>query len=102
MSTRTAVGGCEVNDPEDPGNLQLDWLEVQLATFRSRGMQVTCLLTIRRHHFGCWRYLTIWAFAGVDQWSRTAVREQLSLGMRERSFTANQLVCIASHLRDFY
>ena len=35
-----AVGGCEPKDPQDPGNLQLDWLEVQLKTFRSRDMQV--------------------------------------------------------------
>ncbi|KAA1466378.1 hypothetical protein DENSPDRAFT_831193 [Dentipellis sp. KUC8613] len=35
-----AVGGCEFNDPDDPGNLQFDWLEVQLETFRKRGMQV--------------------------------------------------------------
>ncbi|THG95806.1 hypothetical protein EW026_g5912 [Hermanssonia centrifuga] len=40
FDSNTAVGGCEVKDPEDPGNLQYDWLEVQLATFRSRGMQV--------------------------------------------------------------
>ena len=36
-----AVGGCERKDPQDPGNLQLDWLEVQLQIFRSRGMQVS-------------------------------------------------------------
>ncbi|KAF7971117.1 hypothetical protein HWV62_22052 [Athelia sp. TMB] len=36
----TAVGGCEFTDPEDAGNLQLDWLEVQLETFRKRKMQV--------------------------------------------------------------
>ncbi|THH14677.1 hypothetical protein EW146_g5681 [Bondarzewia mesenterica] len=35
-----AVGGCEYNDPNDPGNLQFDWLEVQLELFRERGMQV--------------------------------------------------------------
>lgn len=35
-----AVGGCEPKSPQDPGNLQLDWLEVQLKTFRSRNMQV--------------------------------------------------------------
>ncbi|TCD66989.1 Endopolyphosphatase [Steccherinum ochraceum] len=35
-----AVGGCEARDSEDPGNLQLDWLEVQLTMFRSKGMQV--------------------------------------------------------------
>lgn len=35
-----AVGGCIMKEPEDPGNLQLDWLEVQLKLFRSRGMQV--------------------------------------------------------------
>ncbi|OSX60399.1 hypothetical protein POSPLADRAFT_1066706 [Postia placenta MAD-698-R-SB12] len=35
-----AVGGCEPGEHEDPGNLQLDWLEVQLQAFRRRGMQV--------------------------------------------------------------
>lgn len=40
FDSNSAVGGCEAKDPEDPGNLQLDWLEVQLQSFRSRGMQV--------------------------------------------------------------
>ncbi|KAJ7228655.1 endopolyphosphatase, partial [Mycena pura] len=35
-----AVGGCEFKDREDAGNLQFDWLEVQLKGFRARGMQV--------------------------------------------------------------
>lgn len=35
-----AVGGCEYPDKEDPGNLQFDWLEVQLDGFRERNMQV--------------------------------------------------------------
>jgi len=35
-----AVGGCSFNEPDDPGNLELDWLEVQLKIFRDRGMQV--------------------------------------------------------------
>jgi len=35
-----AVGGCEFNDRDDPGNLQFDWLAVQLKSFRSRNMQV--------------------------------------------------------------
>ncbi|KAI0003083.1 endopolyphosphatase [Russula compacta] len=35
-----AVGGCEHRDPDDPGNLQFDWLEVQLKLFRRRGIQV--------------------------------------------------------------
>ncbi|KAF5387835.1 hypothetical protein D9615_000419 [Tricholomella constricta] len=35
-----AVGGCGFKDPSDPGNLQLDWLEVQLNGYRSRDMQV--------------------------------------------------------------
>ncbi|KAK7695800.1 hypothetical protein QCA50_000438 [Cerrena zonata] len=39
-TSNKAVGGCDAKDPEDPGNLQYDWLEVQLQTFRSRGMQV--------------------------------------------------------------
>jgi hypothetical protein len=34
------VGGCEYKDPEDPGNLEFDWLEVQLKAFRERGIQV--------------------------------------------------------------
>ena len=35
-----AVGGCEHSDPQDPGNLEFDWLEVQLQMFRERKMQV--------------------------------------------------------------
>ncbi|KAF8076398.1 endopolyphosphatase, partial [Lyophyllum atratum] len=35
-----AVGGCGFHDPDDPGNLQIDWLEVQLKTYRHRNMQV--------------------------------------------------------------
>ncbi|KAL7282436.1 hypothetical protein ACG7TL_003907 [Trametes sanguinea] len=38
--SNTAVGGCARTQPQDPGNLQLDWLEVQLQMFRERGMQV--------------------------------------------------------------
>ncbi|KAI0650721.1 Metallo-dependent phosphatase-like protein [Trametes meyenii] len=38
--SNTAVGGCARSDPQDPGNLELDWLEVQLQMFRERGMQV--------------------------------------------------------------
>ncbi len=34
------MGGCEHSDPQDPGNLELDWLEVQLRLFRDRKMQV--------------------------------------------------------------
>ena len=39
-SHRLAVGGCEYKQPNDPGNLQLDWLEVQLELFRDRGTKV--------------------------------------------------------------
>lgn len=35
-----AVGGCDYADPNDPGNIHLDWLEEQLESFRSRQMQV--------------------------------------------------------------
>ncbi|TRM67571.1 Metallo-dependent phosphatase-like protein [Schizophyllum amplum] len=35
-----AVGGCEYGDLTDPGNLELDWLAVQLQNFRQRGMHV--------------------------------------------------------------
>lgn len=34
------VDGCEYKDDEDPGNLQLDWMDVQLGLFRRRGMKV--------------------------------------------------------------
>ncbi|KAF4619842.1 hypothetical protein D9613_005070 [Agrocybe pediades] len=34
------VGGCAFKEPNDPGNLEIDWLEVQLEMFRERGMQV--------------------------------------------------------------
>ena len=37
---RVAVGGCEYKDGTDPGNLQFDWLDVQLGLFRERKMQV--------------------------------------------------------------
>lgn len=36
----TAVGGCQYREQDDPGNLQLDWLDVQLDIFRRRGIQV--------------------------------------------------------------
>lgn len=51
LDNAPAVGGCEAKDPQDPGNLQLDWMEVQLQEFRSRGMQVsrkTCVLNAWR------------------------------------------------------
>ncbi|KAH8830912.1 endopolyphosphatase [Flagelloscypha sp. PMI_526] len=35
-----AVEGCPYLDPLDPGNLELDWLDVQLELYRSRGMKV--------------------------------------------------------------
>ncbi|KAK0468387.1 Metallo-dependent phosphatase-like protein [Desarmillaria tabescens] len=35
-----AVGGCLTKEPDDPGNLQFDWLEVQLKLYRARNMQV--------------------------------------------------------------
>ncbi|KAF9009052.1 Metallo-dependent phosphatase-like protein [Cyathus striatus] len=35
-----AISGCPYLDRDDPGNLQFDWLEVQLKMYRERGMQV--------------------------------------------------------------
>lgn len=35
---RAEVGG----ENADPGNLELDWFEVQLGLFRSRGTKVCC------------------------------------------------------------
>lgn len=43
---RPAVGGCEYAQPNDPGNLQLDWLEVQLDVFRNKGISVSTAYTI--------------------------------------------------------
>jgi hypothetical protein len=37
-----AVGGCEWTDRNDAGNLEFDWLEVQLTEFRRRGVHVSC------------------------------------------------------------
>ena len=37
----TAVGGCEYGDKDDPGNLEFDWLEVQLERYLERNMQVS-------------------------------------------------------------
>jgi len=34
------VAGCPFKELNDPGNLQIDWLEVQLEEYRNRGMQV--------------------------------------------------------------
>ncbi|KAF8529018.1 hypothetical protein BU17DRAFT_73241 [Hysterangium stoloniferum] len=35
-----AVEGCTWKDTSDPGNLEFDWMEVQLGLFRDRGMKV--------------------------------------------------------------
>jgi hypothetical protein len=37
---RLVVSGCPFTEPNDPGNLQIDWMEVQLEMYRKRGMQV--------------------------------------------------------------
>jgi hypothetical protein len=34
------VSGCLYKDRNDPGNLQFDWLEVQLDMYRKAGLQV--------------------------------------------------------------
>jgi len=36
----TVVSGCPYKNRNDPGNLQFDWLEVQLDTYRKEGLQV--------------------------------------------------------------
>lgn len=43
-----AVGGCEYKDPGDAGNLEFDWLEVQLEMFRSRDMKVSAFWFSKR------------------------------------------------------
>ena len=39
------MNGCPYRDREDAGNLELDWLEVQLKMYRDRNMQV-CVLKL--------------------------------------------------------
>ena len=39
---RTVVDGCK-DGSNEPGALEFDWLEVQLDSFRERGMQVGCV-----------------------------------------------------------
>lgn len=41
--TIPVVSGCAFIEPNDPGNLQIDWVEVQLEMYRNRGMQVRVL-----------------------------------------------------------
>jgi hypothetical protein len=41
-----AVGGCQYGDGDDPGNLQFDWLEVQLKQFRDRNILVSMWLNL--------------------------------------------------------
>ncbi|KAG5343116.1 hypothetical protein C0989_000106 [Termitomyces sp. Mn162] len=41
-----AVGGCGFHDRNDPGNLEFDWLEVQLRMYRQRNMQFSFLESI--------------------------------------------------------
>ena len=66
MSTPIAVGGCDPKDPEDPGNLQLDWLEVQLTMFRRRGMQV-CAFPLTDVQLVCGPLdAHVYVFVGVD------------------------------------
>jgi len=38
-----AITGCVYKEPNDPGNLQFDWLEVQLDMYRARNMQARSL-----------------------------------------------------------
>ena len=46
ISHVAAISGCVYKEPNDPGNLQFDWLEVQLDMYRRRGMQVRSSLWI--------------------------------------------------------
>ena len=53
ISCGTAITGCVYKEPDDPGNLQFDWLEVQLDMYRRRGMQVRSFLWITRAITSC-------------------------------------------------
>lgn len=41
-----AVSGCQYGDDDDPGNLEFDWLEVQLKQFRDKNIQVSMRLNL--------------------------------------------------------
>ena len=78
MAITAAVGGCEQGDPADPGNLQFDWLAVQLARFRSRGMQVRVRWSRRSKlsrfdSVGVLGVETLFVFAGLVDRPRTPI-----------------------------
>ncbi|KAH7887732.1 Metallo-dependent phosphatase-like protein [Phlebopus sp. FC_14] len=49
-----AVKGCPTDDLSDPGNIQFDWLEQQLNTFRSRQMQARMPVMINHYFHECY------------------------------------------------
>ncbi|KAI0092667.1 Metallo-dependent phosphatase-like protein [Irpex rosettiformis] len=64
FDSNKGVAGCDPKDREDPGNLQFDWLEVQLSQFRSRGLQVWITGHVppsaRNYHTECYiRYVEL-------------------------------------------
>jgi len=64
-----AVGGCEYHEPDDPGNLEFDWLEVQLKLFRQQGMQVYYMVILFSP------FLT--SLAGLDKWACITISKKL-------------------------
>lgn len=69
LFVHTAVGGCEFGDRDDPGNLQLDWLEVQLETYRERGMQVRVFILVT----SCFVFYNRLCVLGLAYRSRTSI-----------------------------
>lgn len=55
-----AVSGCPYKERNDPGNLELDWLEVQLEMYRKRGMQVITTVFVKFNGLDYVIHLKVW------------------------------------------
>jgi len=61
----SAVSGCPYKKRDDPGNLQFDWLDVQLKMFRKKGMQVRLLAaTWGLNEYDHWTDIKVWISGG--------------------------------------
>jgi len=60
LSRLVAVSGCEYRQTNDPGNLQFDWLDVQLGIFRDKGVKVSAVNPLSKSQ------LVVQAQAGSD------------------------------------
>jgi hypothetical protein len=79
LTRNTAVDGCK-DGSDEPGALEFDWLEVQLDSFRERGMQA-CTRNMLRVVMSKPR-----ALSGLAHWSRTASSGLVLRQLRQSCF----------------